>query len=131
VWEHPGNAHGGKWVLPLAGCDVAWVWETCVLHAIGEVRETCAVVCWVLLISCAQQFSMSESVCGVVLMRRSEPRGDSLCLWNNDCRQREQIERMGEELRATLKLPATAAIVYQPHKVARVVLCSICSDSLS
>jgi hypothetical protein len=64
---------------------------------------------------------MSESVCGVVLMRRSEPRGDSLCLWNNDCRQREHIERMGEELRATLKLPATAAIVYQPHKVASVV----------
>lgn len=23
VWEHPGNVEGGKWVVPLAGCDVA------------------------------------------------------------------------------------------------------------
>ncbi len=59
---------------------------------------------------------MSDSVCGVVLARRGEPRGDSLCLWNNDCSRKADIERMSEELRATLRLPAAAQIVYQPHK---------------
>lgn len=75
VWEHPGNVKGGKWVISLpSSCELAQVWETCVLHAIGE------------------QFSMSDSVCGVVLARRGEPRGDSLCVWNNDCSRTQEIE---------------------------------------
>ncbi len=102
-------------MLPLAGCDVAWVWETCVLHAIGEVCG-CVGCCVLCLPPVCQQFSMSDSVCGVVLARRGEPRGDSLCLWNNDCTRREDIERMSGELRTILRLPATANVVYQPHK---------------
>jgi cytoskeletal protein RodZ len=103
-------------VVPLHGCDLAWVWETCVLHAIGE------------------QFCLSDSMCGVVLARRGEPRGDSLCLWNNDStRSTEDMDKMREQLRATLKVVSSfllfdvsfffvqklgpdAHIAYQPHK---------------
>lgn len=85
-WQHQGwqvrgasdrvrraaGTGGGCSLVPSA--NVAKVWEASVLQAIGE------------------GFSMSDSVCGLVLARRGGTRGDSLCIW---CGLRGLDRRLG------------------------------------
>lgn len=37
---------------------------------------------------------MSDSVCGLVLAKRGGTKGDSLCIWNNDCSRMDEIDGM-------------------------------------
>lgn len=95
TWEDAANNNGGKWMVRLKKGLASRYWEELVLAIIGE------------------QFDVGHEICGaVVSVRNSE---DIISVWNRNSDNKEATNKIRDQLRRILKLPAFISIEYKKH----------------
>ncbi|KAL1916255.1 uncharacterized protein VTP21DRAFT_5872 [Calcarisporiella thermophila] len=99
MWEDPANAQGGKWSVQLprnrTGDAINDMWLYTLLACIGEA------------------FEHEEEICGcVVSVRKIFYR---IALWVRTCEDREKLERVGRQLKATLGISTQLPVEFTPH----------------
>lgn len=96
TWEDPANEKGGKWMIRLKKGLASRYWEDVILAIIGE------------------QFDVGQEICGaVVSVRTSE---DIISIWNKSSDNSEASNKIRDQMRRVLKLPAFIAIEYKKHQ---------------
>ncbi|GAB0096373.1 eukaryotic translation initiation factor 4E type 2 [Sergentomyia squamirostris] len=95
MWEDPGNAKGGKWVIKLRKNKIDRAWETVCMAMLGE------------------QFLVGPEICGVVLCTKFPE--DLLSVWNRTATDQASTARIRDTLRRILNLPPNTPMEYKPH----------------
>ncbi|EED89991.1 predicted protein, partial [Thalassiosira pseudonana CCMP1335] len=99
TWEDPQNEHGGKWVirLPKKGNVASRFWEEILLALMGG------------------QFSgvPDGEVCGAVISIRD--RVNVLSIWTKSGGNQKMINRVGDSIKRTLRLPNHVSMYYHTH----------------
>mmetsp|Transcript_2909 Transcript_2909/g.3250 ORF Transcript_2909/g.3250 Transcript_2909/m.3250 type:complete len:338 (-) Transcript_2909:97-1110(-) len=101
AWEDENNAHGGKWVVELP----------------PRQSEKCTMV---LLNLIGEQFTHSDTICGLVFSMRSK--SNLLILWNSDAHASPEYYKTTEEEICKIlreKGSPNITVSYKPHKVAK------------
>jgi translation initiation factor 4E len=96
TWEDPQNKAGGKWMIRLKKGIASRYWEDIILAIIGE------------------QFDVGSEVCGAVLSVRNNE--DIVSIWNKTADNLEAVNKIRDQLRRLLRLPAVIAIEYKRHQ---------------
>ena len=95
TWEDPANNSGGKWMVRLKKGLASRYWEELVLAIIGE------------------QFDTGDEICGAVVSVRSSE--DIISVWNRNSENKEATNKIRDQMRRILNLPAFIAIEYKKH----------------
>mmetsp|Transcript_13002 Transcript_13002/g.19609 ORF Transcript_13002/g.19609 Transcript_13002/m.19609 type:complete len:403 (+) Transcript_13002:54-1262(+) len=96
TWEDAQNERGGKWMVRLKKGLASRYWEELILAIIGE------------------QFDVGHEICGaVVSIRHNE---DIISVWNKNAENTEAKNKIRDQLRRILKLPAFIPIEYKKHQ---------------
>jgi len=95
TWEDPANNNGGKWMVRLKKGLASRYWEELVLAIIGE------------------QFDTGDELCGAVVSVRSSE--DIISVWNRNSENKDATNKIRDQIRRVLNLPAFIAIEYKKH----------------
>lgn len=100
MWEDKSNRNGGKWVLLLKNSQ----------------RKTQLNQWWLstLLACIGASFDDDAQITGVVVSLRKSM--DKIALWTSNSSDSDAVQRIGNQFKALLNLPASTKIGYQvPH----------------
>lgn len=95
MWEDPGNANGGRWIIKIRRNKIDRAWETVCMAMLGE------------------QFLVGPEICGIVLSTKFPE--DQLCVWNRTATDRASTTRIRDTLRRILNLPPDTPMEYKVH----------------
>lgn len=95
TWEDPQNRQGGKWTLQLKKGLTSKFWEEILLAIVGE------------------QFDVGQEICGAVVSIRNS--GDIISIWHKNADNLEAKNKIRDQMRRILRLPATIPIEYKRH----------------
>lgn len=95
IWEHPGNQHGGRWVVKLKKGAGPKAFENALLAMIGD------------------EFNLGDELCGIVLSLKKHG-DDSIAFWNKSGQAREAITRLRDAIKRILGVGSNA-LEYRPH----------------
>lgn len=95
MWEDPGNANGGRWIIKIRRNKIDRAWETVCMAMLGE------------------QFLVGPEICGIVLSTKYPE--DQLCVWNRTATDRASTTRIRDTLRRILNLPPDTPMEYKVH----------------
>lgn len=96
TWEDPQNERGGKWMVRLKKGLTAHYWEELIIAIIGE------------------QFDVGHEICGAVVSVRNNE--DIISVWNKNAENTEAKNKIRDQMRRILKLPAFINVEYKKHQ---------------
>ena len=97
VWEDPQNKAGGKWSVRLPKGVASRYWEDILLAIVGE------------------QFDVGYEICGAVVSVRSNE--DIISVWNKNADNKEAVDKIRDQIRKFVRLPAAIPIEYKRHEM--------------